>query len=176
MEPLALYVDQDIQLKVLVPNLLAGAANVDMGADTALDTQLHLLLIHNLRLSCKAWKTIVNKSAEYNASRLSQYEYAMGPNDVIRVCLQCKHSLITQFQHKLMWFSHSGTSGHEFCGGFLCRTWGICHCGNWLSLGMNWRCHSMRWSSMAWGIMTVHSIGYARPIRCRWNETGVNCL
>jgi hypothetical protein len=37
---------------------------VDMGAKMALDTQLRLLLIHNLRLSCKAWKTIVDKNAD----------------------------------------------------------------------------------------------------------------
>ena len=78
-----------------------------MGAETALDTQLRLLLIHSLRLSCKAWKTIVDKSAEYNALRLAQYEYAMGPNVVPRVCLPREHNLITQFQQNLMWFSHS---------------------------------------------------------------------
>jgi hypothetical protein len=31
MEPLVLYLDLDVQLSVLVPNLLVGAANVDMG-------------------------------------------------------------------------------------------------------------------------------------------------
>ena len=79
MAPLALYLDEDVQLKVLVPNLLVGAANVDMGAETALDTQLRFLLIHSLRLSCKSWKMIVDKSAEYNALRLAQYEYAWVP-------------------------------------------------------------------------------------------------
>ena len=44
MEPLVLYLDQDIQLKVFVPNLLVGAAKVNMGAKMALDTQLCLLL------------------------------------------------------------------------------------------------------------------------------------
>jgi hypothetical protein len=48
----------------------------------------------------------VDKSAEYNALRLAQYEYAMCPNDVRRVCLPCEHNLITQFQYNLMWFSH----------------------------------------------------------------------
>ena len=42
-----------------------------------------------------------------NALRLAQYEYAMGPNAVTRVCLPREHNLITQFQQKLMWFSHS---------------------------------------------------------------------
>jgi hypothetical protein len=59
MEPLVLYLDLDVQLKVFVPNLLVGAAKVDMGAETALDTQLRLLLIHNLRLSCKAGSAIL---------------------------------------------------------------------------------------------------------------------
>jgi hypothetical protein len=87
MEPLVLYLDLDVQLKIFVPNLLVGDAKVDMGPHTALDTQLCLLLIHSLRLSYKAWKTIVDKSVEYNALRLAQYEYAMCPNDVKRVCL-----------------------------------------------------------------------------------------
>jgi hypothetical protein len=98
MEPLVLYLDLDVQLRIFVPNLLVGVAKVDMGAETALDTQLRLLLIHNLRLSCKAWQMIVDKNAEYNALRLAQYEYAMCPNDVIRVCLPREYNLITQFQ------------------------------------------------------------------------------
>jgi hypothetical protein len=74
MEPLALNLDLDVQLKVFVPNLLIGAANMDTGAESALDIQLCLLLIYSLRLSCKAWKTIVDKCAEYNALHLAQYE------------------------------------------------------------------------------------------------------
>jgi hypothetical protein len=65
MEPLVLYLDLDVQLRVFVPNLLVGAAKVDMGAETTLNTQLCLLLIHSLRLFCKAWKTIVDKNAVY---------------------------------------------------------------------------------------------------------------
>jgi hypothetical protein len=107
MDPFVLYLDQDLQLRVFVSNLLVGAAKVNMDAKTASDTQLHLLLIHRLRISCKAWKTILDKYAEYNVLRLAQYEYAMCPNDVIKVCLPRKHSIITQFQHNLMSFSHS---------------------------------------------------------------------
>ena len=107
VEPIVLYLDKDVQLTILVPNLLVGAAKVDMGGETALDTQLRLLLIYSLRLSCKAWKMIVDESAEYNALCLAQYEYVMGPNAVIRVCLPREHNLITQFQLNLMWFSHS---------------------------------------------------------------------
>ena len=104
MEPLVLYLDKDVQLRVFVWNLLVGATKVDMGAETALDTQLRLLLIHILRLSCKAWKTIVDKSAEFNALRLAQYKYAMGPNAVKKVCLPREHNFITQFQQNSMWF------------------------------------------------------------------------
>ena len=107
MEPLVLHLDLDIQLSVLVPNLLLGAANVDTGRETVLDTQRRLSLIHDLRLCCKSWKNVVDKSVEYNALRLAQYEYAMGPNVDLRVCLPREHNLITQFQMNMMWFSHS---------------------------------------------------------------------
>ena len=49
----------------------------------------------------------MDKSVEYNALCLAKYECAMCSNDVIRVCLLRKHNLISQFQHNLMWFSHS---------------------------------------------------------------------
>ena len=107
MAPLALYLDEDVQLKVLVPNLLVGAANVNTGRETVLDTQRRLSLIHNLRLCCKAWKMIVNKSVEYNALRLAQHEYCMGRIGVLRVCLIREHNLIHQFQMNSFWFSHS---------------------------------------------------------------------
>ena len=74
VEPLVLYLNLDVQLTVLVSNLLVGAANVNMDAETASDTQLRLLLVHNMRLSCKAWKTIVDKNVEYNALCLARYE------------------------------------------------------------------------------------------------------
>jgi hypothetical protein len=93
--------------QVLVPNLLVDAANVDTGRLTVLDTQRRLMLIHDLRLCCKAWKTIMDKNMEYNALRLAQHEYSMGPNGVRRVYLIRKHNLIHQFQINLMWFSQS---------------------------------------------------------------------
>jgi hypothetical protein len=43
MEPLVLYLDLDVQLRLFVPNLLVDAAKVDMGAGTTLETQLRLL-------------------------------------------------------------------------------------------------------------------------------------
>ena len=97
MEPLVLYLDLDVQWTVFVPNLLVGAAKVDIGVETTLDTQLCLLLIHSLRPSCKTWKTIVDKYVEYNALCLAHYEYAMCPNEVKRVCLPCEPNLITRF-------------------------------------------------------------------------------
>ena len=101
MEPLVLYLDLDVHLSVLVPNLLVGAAKEDMGVESALDTKLRLLLIHNLRLCCKAWKSIVGKSAEYNALRVAQYEHAMCPKEVKWVCIPRKHNHISKFHLKL---------------------------------------------------------------------------
>jgi hypothetical protein len=122
----------DVQLIVFVPNLLVGAAKVDMSAETALDIQLRLLLIHNYRLSCKAWKSTVDKSMEYTALCLAQYEYAMCPNDVRRVCLPHEHNLIIQFQQKLMWFSQSRHTSSRILWRILMSNLEICHCGNWL--------------------------------------------
>ena len=107
MEPLVLYLDLDVQLSILVSNLLVGATKDDMGAESALDTKRRLLLIRKLRLCCKAWKTIVDKSAEYNALHLAQYEYAMCPKEVKWACFPREHSLISQFHLNLMWFSCS---------------------------------------------------------------------
>ena len=131
--PLVLYLNTNIQLKVFVPNLLEGAAKAAMGAETAFDTQLRLLLIHNLRLYCKALKTIVNKSVEYNAFRLAQYEYAMYSHDVIRVCLPREHNLITQFQQNLMWCSRSRYVSSKISRRSLISDLGDLNYGNWLS-------------------------------------------
>ena len=114
MKPLVLYVDLVVQLSVLVPNLLVGAANVNMGAESVLDTKLRLSLKHNLRLCCKAWKTIMDKSAEYNAFRLAQYEYAMCPYEVKWACLPRKHNLIRKFRLNMMWLSRSRHISSKF--------------------------------------------------------------
>ena len=50
---------------------------------------------------------IADKTVEYNALCLAQYEYAMCPHDVIRVCLSYEHNLIIQCQQNSMWFSRS---------------------------------------------------------------------
>ena len=149
MEPFVLYMDQDVQLTVFVPNLLVGAANVYMGAETALDTQLRLLLVHGLKLSCKAWKTIVDKIAKFNALCLAQYEYAMGPNALIRVCLLREHNLITQFQQIIMWFSHSRHVNSRISRRIFLSDLGDLSLRKLAALRMNSRCHSVRWSSMA---------------------------
>ena len=107
IEPLVLYPNLDIQLSVLVPNLLVGAANDYTCRETVLDTQRHLSLIHNWRLCCKAWKTIVDKSVEYNALRLAQHGYSIGPNALPMVCLPHEHNLIKLFQMNFMLFSLS---------------------------------------------------------------------
>ena len=69
MEPLVLYLDLDIQLFILVSNLLVGTTKDDVGAESTLDLKRRLMVVRKLRLCCKAWKTIVDKSAEYNALR-----------------------------------------------------------------------------------------------------------
>ena len=107
MEPPVLYLDLDVQLSVLVPNLLVGAANDYTGRERAFDTKRRLSLIHDLRLCCKTWKTIVHKSVEYNALHFAQHEYSMGPNALPMVCLTRKHNLIKLFQMIFMLFSLS---------------------------------------------------------------------
>ena len=49
----------------------------------------------------------MDKSVEYNALRLAQYEYAMCPHEVKWACLPREHNLIRQFQLNMMWFSRS---------------------------------------------------------------------
>jgi hypothetical protein len=78
MEPLVLDLDLDVQLSVLVPNLVVGAAKDYTGRERALDTKRRLLVIGKLRLCCKAWKTILDKSVEYIALCLAAHEYSMG--------------------------------------------------------------------------------------------------
>lgn len=81
MEPLVLDLDQDVQLEMFVPNMVVGDMKVDLGAETAMDTLLRLQAMHNMRLSCKAWRTIVDKSNEYNALRLAEYDCAIWLNN-----------------------------------------------------------------------------------------------
>ena len=149
MEPLALYLDLDLQLIVLAPNLLVGATNVDMGAETALDIKVCLLLIHNLRPSCKAWKMIVDKNVEYNALRLAQYEYAMCLNEVKWVCLPREHNLIRRFQLNLMWLSRSRPFSSKISQRILMSNLVDLSLRKLAALRDELEMSSVRWSSMA---------------------------
>jgi len=81
MEALVLDLDQNAQLDVFVPNLLVGAAKVNLGAEMAGDILIRLQTMHKMRLACKTWKTIVDRSIEYNALRLAEYDCIKWPND-----------------------------------------------------------------------------------------------
>jgi hypothetical protein len=107
MEPLVLDLDQNAQLDVLVPNLLVGAAKVNLGAETAGDTLIRLQTMHKMRLACKTWKTIVDISTEYNALRLAEYDCRMWPNDWRRRFMTREYNIVTQFQENMKWFSKS---------------------------------------------------------------------
>ena len=86
-----------MQLSILVPNLMLGAAKDLIGREGAFETRRRLVLIGKLRLYCKAWKKIMNSTVEYNAIFLAQHEYSMGPYVAFWACLPRKHHLITQF-------------------------------------------------------------------------------
>ena len=75
-----LHLDVVVQLSVLVPNLVLGAAKDYNGRERAFETKRCLLVIGKLRLCCKAWKRIVDGSVEYNALCLAAHEYSMGPH------------------------------------------------------------------------------------------------
>lgn len=107
MAALELELDEDVQLEVLVPNMLVGASKVDLGAESATDTLLRLQAMQNMRLSCKAWKVVVDNSTEYNALRLAEYDCAMWPNDLRRPFFICEYNIVTQFQENMKWFSKS---------------------------------------------------------------------
>jgi hypothetical protein len=52
--PHVLHLDVDVQLSVLVPNLVWGAAKDCNGRERAFETKRRLLVIDKLRLCCKA--------------------------------------------------------------------------------------------------------------------------
>jgi hypothetical protein len=107
MEPLVLDLDQNAQLDVLVPNLLVGAAKVNLGAETARNTLIRLQTMHKMRLACKTWKTVVDRSTEYNALSLAEYDCIMWPNDWRRRFMTREYNIVTQFQENMKWFSKS---------------------------------------------------------------------
>ena len=105
--PHVLHLDLDVQLSVLVPNLVVGAAKDYTSRERAFDTKRRLLVIGKLRLCCKAWKGIVDSSVEYNALRLAAHEYSMGPHALPQLCLPREHNLVKLFKLNFMLFSQS---------------------------------------------------------------------
>ena len=105
--PHVLQLDVDMQLSVLVPNLVLGAAKNLIGREGAFETRRRLILIGKFMLCCKVWKRLVDSTLEYNALRSAQHEYAMDPNVAIWACFPREHNLITQFQMNLMSFLQS---------------------------------------------------------------------
>ena len=105
--PHVLQLDVEMQLCVLVPNLVVGARKDYTSREKAVDTKRRLLLIGKLRLCCKAWKNIVDRTVEFNALRLAAHEFRMGPHALPELCLPREHNLVKLFKINLMLFSQS---------------------------------------------------------------------
>jgi hypothetical protein len=105
--PHVLELDLDVQLSVLVPNLVLGAAKDLIGWERAFETKRHLVLIGKLRICCKAWKSIVDSTVECNALRLAVHEFRMGPHGIPELCLPREHNLVKLFKLNFMLFSQS---------------------------------------------------------------------
>ncbi len=106
--PHVLELDIDVQLSVLVPNLVLGAAKDFIGQERAFQTKRRLVLIGKLRICCKAWKDIVDCTVEFNALRLAAHEFRMGPHALPEICyLPREHNLVKLFKINLMLFSQS---------------------------------------------------------------------
>ena len=75
MPLLVLYLDEQIQLEVLVPNILVCTTNVDLCGKSSKIILLRLRTIHTMRLVCKTWKLVVDKNIEYNVLRVAEYNY-----------------------------------------------------------------------------------------------------
>ena len=102
-----LYLDEQVQLEVLVPNIWVGAANVDNCGEISRISMLRLRTMHNLRLVCKAWKLVVDKSAEYNALRLAEYNYAIWPYQRTMRFMSIEHNIVDLFQENMKCFTKS---------------------------------------------------------------------
>jgi hypothetical protein len=105
--PHVLQLDLDVQLSVLVPNLVLGAAKDLIGRERAFETKRRSVLIGKLRLCCKAWKMIVDSTMEYNALRLAAHVYSMGPNGIPELCLPHEHNLVKLFKLNFLLFLES---------------------------------------------------------------------
>ena len=103
--PHVLQLDLDVQLSVLVPNLVVGAAEDYTSREKAFDTKRGLLVIGKLWLCCKAWKNIVDSRVEYNALRLAAHEFRMGAHALPQLCLPRDHNLVKLLKLNLMLFS-----------------------------------------------------------------------
>ena len=75
MPLLVLYLDEQIQLEVLVPNILVCTTNVDLCGKSSKIILLRLRTIHTMRLVCKTWKLVVDQNIEYNVLRVAEYNY-----------------------------------------------------------------------------------------------------
>jgi hypothetical protein len=80
---------------------------VDLGAETPGEILHRLQAMHTMRLTCSSWKTVVDRSTEYNALRLAEYDCAMWPNDWRRRYSPREYNIVTQFQENMVWFSRS---------------------------------------------------------------------
>jgi hypothetical protein len=105
--PHVLQLDLNVQLSVLVPNLVLGAAKDLIGRERAFETKRRLVLIGKLRLCCKAWKRIVDSMVEYNVLRLAAHEFRMGLHGIPQLCLPREHNLVKLFKLNFMLFSQS---------------------------------------------------------------------
>ena len=105
--PHVLHLDLHVELSVLVPNLVLGAAKDFIGRERAFETKRRLVLIGKLRLCCKAWKMIMDSTVEYNALRLATHEYSMGLHALPQLCLPREHDLVKLFKLNFMLFSQS---------------------------------------------------------------------
>ena len=105
--PHVLHLDLHVELSVLVPNLVVGAAKVFTSRERDFDTKRHLLVIGKLKLCCKAWKMIVDSTVESNALCLAAHKYSMGPHALPQLCLPREHDLVKLFKLNFMLFSQS---------------------------------------------------------------------
>ena len=102
-----LYLDEQVQQEVLVPNILVGAANVDLCGQSSRMTLIRLRTIPTLRLVCKAWKFVVDQSTEYNALRLAEYNYAIYPYQKTIRFMFIENNIVDLFQENMKHFTKS---------------------------------------------------------------------
>ena len=102
-----LYLNEQLQLEVLVPNILVGAANVDLCGQSSRINLIQLRTIHTLRVVCKAWKSVVDKSTEYNALRMAEYNYAIYPYQKTIRFMSIENNIVDLFQENMKCFTKS---------------------------------------------------------------------